>query len=1096
MAKVHCKMCGGRVEIPEGLTYAECPFCGTATTFPVLTDERKENLYNRAEQYRRTNDFDKALQTYEKILEIDSSDPEIYWGIVLCRFGIEYVEDPVSHERIPTCHRVQHQSILLDRDYRSALEHANGNEYAYETEAKRIAEIQKDILAISSREEPFDVFICYKENSDGGTRTKDSTDAQDIYYQLTNEGYRVFFARITLEDKLGQQYEPYIFAALNSAKVMLVIGSKKEYFESPWVKNEWSRFLALMKKDRTKLLIPCYRDMDAYDIPEELSMLQSQDMSKIGFTQDIQRGLKKVLAHPAAGSAQETENSNNSAASDIQKLIKQGYVEKELENYEALNKIGREIISLDPENIDGCYFQALSSDDMFRAKKIFERIIKLKPERAEYYISSAKTLTKFGYKYNKLLQSLCGAKNNFSNGVPDQPKVQTAQDKLNSLIEILKFCTEQLRCITDEKVPGVKFTEDEKSEAVTLLIEIFDHLRYIYNQIYAHGIREHVGYQEVPIDYSTIRSLYASSNPFFFALATRNLSLIEKSLDEGCDVNSRNEFGVPALVIADSLNDDGVVRFLIERGADVNAACRDTKSTILHKQMDLVGCYDIGKPGLVRFLLEHGADPNLLDSNNDTPLSIACQVISLDRVSPESIECIDCLLKYGADPNYTNNGYTPLLQAVQNPNMHELVRVLLENEADYKIVSPNSGGSAMDYAKGKQNISYLKQVGCQKLLDFDPVEYDSKLAVQKEAAASPIRLEHYDVGAFYNHDFYSLMLDNNCAPDNKASVYAMIAIRNVSGRYIRQVHVDLFANGFGTDSYTNGGCAPGKDFSFHVGPLFNDQLRCYNFTDVYPSGAVVEFDDGSSQAISGDALQLGLEKNCDTTKQKKRKGKENNWIFVISLFVILLIGFLTGFLRFAIGISVIVLIALLVFLIKKSRCNLKEERSSGLKNIIINTGILILGIIGLVILIDSCDSEESSPSSTPPIVQPPRPQTPEDRAEDDFKKGQNAFDNEDYYEAVKWYRKAAEQGHAFAQTNLGLCYEEGKGVSQDYYEAVKWYRKAAEQGQADAQHNLGVCYYNGRGVSQNTYEAIKWFRKAAEQGNLNAKAALKVIQSR
>ena len=78
----------------------------------------------------------------------------------------------------------------------------------------------------------------------------------DIYYQLTAEGYNVFFARITLEDKLGEQYEPYIFAALNSAKVMLVLGSKKEYFNAVWVRNEWSRFLQLMKKDRAKLFIP------------------------------------------------------------------------------------------------------------------------------------------------------------------------------------------------------------------------------------------------------------------------------------------------------------------------------------------------------------------------------------------------------------------------------------------------------------------------------------------------------------------------------------------------------------------------------------------------------------------------------------------------------------------------------------------------------------------------------------------------------------------------------------------------------------------------------------------------------------------------
>jgi TPR repeat protein len=53
--------------------------------------------------------------------------------------------------------------------------------------------------------------------------------------------------------------------------------------------------------------------------------------------------------------------------------------------------------------------------------------------------------------------------------------------------------------------------------------------------------------------------------------------------------------------------------------------------------------------------------------------------------------------------------------------------------------------------------------------------------------------------------------------------------------------------------------------------------------------------------------------------------------------------------------------------------------------------------------------------------------------------------------AVKWFRKAAEQGHAWAQCNLANCYYNGKGVEQSYEEAMKWFRKAAEQGHADAQ---------------------------------------------
>ena len=96
---------------------------------------------------------------------------------------------------------------------------------------------------------------------------------------MTNEGFKVFFSRITLEDKLGTAYEPYIFAALNSAKVMVVLGTKPEYFNAVWVKNEWSRYLALIKAGQKKILIPAYKDMDPYDLPEEFSHLQAQDMT-------------------------------------------------------------------------------------------------------------------------------------------------------------------------------------------------------------------------------------------------------------------------------------------------------------------------------------------------------------------------------------------------------------------------------------------------------------------------------------------------------------------------------------------------------------------------------------------------------------------------------------------------------------------------------------------------------------------------------------------------------------------------------------------------------------------------------------------------
>ena len=330
MAIIKCKMCGGDIEISADKTFGTCEYCGSTMTLPKTDDDQRLSLFNRGTHLRRNGEFDKAAAIYERLIGENDADAEAHWNLLLCRYGIEYVQDPASGERIPTCHRASFDSILNDVDYQAARKYSDGVARSlYEKEALRIANLQKDILAISQKETPFDVFICYKESDENGKRTKDSALAQDIYYQLTDAGYKVFFARITLEDKLGQEYEPYIFAALHSAKVMVVVGTKPEYLNAVWVKNEWSRYLALMRTDRSRLLIPCYRDMDPYDMPEELSMLQSQDMGRIGFIQDLIRGVKKVIdaAKPqevATETVKETVVLHNETSGNVQALLDRG----------------------------------------------------------------------------------------------------------------------------------------------------------------------------------------------------------------------------------------------------------------------------------------------------------------------------------------------------------------------------------------------------------------------------------------------------------------------------------------------------------------------------------------------------------------------------------------------------------------------------------------------------------------------------------------------------------------------------------------------------------------------------------------------------
>ena len=97
---------------------------------------------------------------------------------------------------------------------------------------------------------------------------------------------------------------------------------------------------------------------------------------------------------------------------------------------------------------------------------------------------------------------------------------------------------------------------------------------------------------------------------------------------------------------------------------------------------------------------------------------------------------------------------------------------------------------------------------------------------------------------------------------------------------------------------------------------------------------------------------------------------------------------------------------------------------------------------------------------------------------------------------MKWYRKAAEQGHAVAQSNLGFMYASGDGVPKDETEAVKWYRKSAEQGNANGQYNLGKMYANGDGVLKDSVHAHAWTNNASANGDESAKKNLGILEEK
>ena len=425
-----CKMCGGDMEYTQDVSVMECPYCGTNQTLPKVDNERLAQMHSRANHLRLLKEFDKAQMIYEEIIAENPKDAEAHWCALLCRYGIEYVEDPYSRERKPTMHRTQFDAITEDAHYLSAVEHADSiAREMYEHEAQLIDRIRRRYLSIASKEEPFDVFICYKETGENGQRTTDSVYAQEIYNELTREGYKVFFARITLEDKLGEAYEPYIFAALGSAKVMLVVSTSAAHMQAEWVKNEWKRYLYLMKQDGKKKLIPVYRDMEAYDMPEEFVYMQAQDYGKIGALQDLVRGVDKIVGKKQAAQA-------------VQQVVQQTVVQQQGAGVDSLME--RAMLFLE----DG---------DFKSAKEYLDRVLDINPKYAPAYFG--KVMAKYAVRREEqFAESDCMRDSQFENEPDWQKAVRFAGNAQRGIYDGYLACVQQRR---REKVENERKAKEE-----------------------------------------------------------------------------------------------------------------------------------------------------------------------------------------------------------------------------------------------------------------------------------------------------------------------------------------------------------------------------------------------------------------------------------------------------------------------------------------------------------------------------------------------------------------------------------------------------------------------------------------------------------
>lgn len=344
MAILKCKMCGADLNLSSEDKIVTCDYCGSTQTVPIIDDEKILKLYARGNNLRSQYDFDKAYSLFEQIISEGKEEAEVYWNLLLCKYGITYVDDYNGGKK-PTINRMSFDLIMDDPDYENVLEYADAlSREVYKAQLKEIHQIQKRIIDISKKEEPYDVFISYKETDVNGDRTEDSVIAQEIYNELTKEGYRVFLSRITLADAVGQEYEPIIYSALYSAPIMILVGTDVDYINATWVKNEWSRYLNMMKKTSKKNIIPCYKYLDAYDLPKEIRNIQSINLSKLGAIQDLIIGVNKL-----SGKSKKKKESNGNPFANLYATLS-SYIEKEM--YVQASTLIDQLLIFEPNNYD------------------------------------------------------------------------------------------------------------------------------------------------------------------------------------------------------------------------------------------------------------------------------------------------------------------------------------------------------------------------------------------------------------------------------------------------------------------------------------------------------------------------------------------------------------------------------------------------------------------------------------------------------------------------------------------------------------------------------------------------------------------------
>lgn len=386
MGALKCKMCGSNLEIEDSITVCKCEKCGTSQTVPDIEDDKELKLFERAGRLRFNCDFDKAAGIYNTITDSYPEEAEGYWGLILCKYGIEYA-DNASGKKVPVCHRISYDSVMDDEDFELVMENSDSESRAiFREEAKIIEENRKKYIQIAESEQPYDIYISYRAKDDNGDKTAVSEIAGHLYNKLTSARYRVFLSEAALKGKKQSDCEPYIYSALNSANVMLALGTSYDDYNDVWVKNEWNRYLEIAEKNKNKCLIPCYKDVDEYDIPKEFAGLKvcqlGNDDTFNNIMAEIANVVKPESVNQPAPEPEKAEPAEEIELEEIEiiepvninKLLDEGFSAISDKNWKKANKLFFHVLDEEPDNSKAYWGQLLVQQECTNAREMADNL--------------------------------------------------------------------------------------------------------------------------------------------------------------------------------------------------------------------------------------------------------------------------------------------------------------------------------------------------------------------------------------------------------------------------------------------------------------------------------------------------------------------------------------------------------------------------------------------------------------------------------------------------------------------------------------------------------------------------------------------------